>query len=195
MEVAVRTKLVGAFVLLMSFSMNTLATDQVKTYLTDTLSEATLAYEKALERCDAEVTTQEKVTLPVSQLSEAKVTLQELHSALTYFREQAEQACIGDSRLRFMSAILDLNSYSSGNPETPIDPIQSGLALVLASPQQLEARAIYSRLAPNKIELLDSIFKGTSPTIANISNWQEAARLLRKDQTSNARNQATEILR
>lgn len=190
-----RTKLVGAFALLMSFSTNTLATDQVKTYLTDTLSEATLAYEKGLERCDAEVTTQEKVTLPVSKLSEAKVTLQELHSALTYFREQAEQACIGDSRLRFMSAILDLNSYSSGNPETPIDPIQSGLALVLPSPQQLEARAIYSRLAPNKIELLDSIFKGTSPTIANISNWQEAARLLRKDQTSNARNQATEILR
>lgn len=195
MEVAVRTKLVGVFALLMSFSMNALATDQVKTYLTRVLSEVTLAHEEASERCEVKLTTQEQVTLPVAKLFEAKITLQELYSALSYFRDQAEQACLGNSKLRLVSAILDLNSYLSDNPEAPIDPIQSGLALVLPSPQQLEARSIYSRLSPNKVELLDSIFSGKSPTIANISNWQEAARLLSNDQTSHTGKQATEILR
>lgn len=195
MEVAVRTKLLGAFALLMALSTNTLANDEVTTYLTNQLSDATLAYEDALERCEAKASLPKKITLPVSKLFKAQITLQELHGALSYFRDQAELACIGNTRLKLMSAILDLNSFTRAHPETPINPIQSGLALVLPSPQQLEARAIYSRLSPNKVQLLDSIFKGTSPTLANISNWQGAASALRKDQTSNVGNQANESLR
>lgn len=190
MEAAVRAKLIGMFLLLMALSTNTLATDQVKTYLTSQLSKATLAYEDALESCEAKLTPPTKITLPVSQLSEAKITLQELHSALSYFRDQAEQTCLGRSKLRLISAILDLNSYTNENPETPIDPIKSGLALVLSSPMQLETRAIYSRLSQKKIDLLDSIFSGTSPTIANISNWQDAVSALREIQIPSPTNQA-----
>lgn len=190
MGVAVQTRLICIFSVLMAFSMPSMATDRVKTHLTDQLSEATIAYEQTLQRCEAQTHPQKKITLPVSQLSEAKVTLQELHSALFYFRHQAEQACLGNSRLELISAILDLNSYISKSPETPIDPVKSGLTLVLSSPIQLETRAIYAQLPQNKVDLFDSIFKGTSPTIANISNWQEAASVLREVQTSNPMNQA-----
>jgi hypothetical protein len=190
MGVVVQVKQICILAMLMAISTHTLATDHVKTYLTSQLSEATIAYENTLKRCEAQTTPQKNITLPVSQLSEAKVTLQELHSALSYFRHQAEQACLGNSRLALISAILDLNSYISESPETPIDPVKSGLALVLPSPMQLETRATYSRLPQNKIKLLDSIFKGTSPKIVDISNWQEAASVLREVQTPNPTNQA-----
>jgi len=186
----VQTRLICIFSVLMVFSMPSVATDRVKTYLTDQLSEATIAYEQTLQRCEAQTNPQKKITLPVSQLSEAKITLQELHSTLSYFRHQAEQACLGNSRLALISAILDLNSYTSESPETPIDPVKSGLALLLPSPIQLETRAIYSQLSQSKANLLDSIFKDTSPTIANISNWQEAASALRKAQTHSPINKA-----
>lgn len=189
-EVVVQTRFICIFTILTAISTHVIAADRVKTYLTDQLSEATIAYEQKLQRCEAQTTPQKKITLPVSQLSEAKVTLQELHSALSYFRHQAEQACLGNSRLALISAILDLNSYISESPETPIDPVKSGLALVLSSPMQLETRAIYSQLSQNKINLLDSIFKGTSPSIATISNWQEAASTLRMAQTHSPMNKA-----
>ncbi|WP_341714813.1 hypothetical protein [Limnobacter sp.] len=185
-----QAKVTGMCLLLLALSSNTLATDQVQTYLTSQLSKATIAYEDALERCEAQTPPQKKITLPVSQLSEAKVTLQELHSALSYFRHQTEQACLGNSRLALISAILDLNSYTSESPETLIDPVKSGLALLLPSPIQLETRAIYSQLSQSKANLLDSIFKGTSPTIATISNWQEAASTLRIAQTHSPMNKA-----
>jgi hypothetical protein len=190
MGVVVQIKQICILAMLTAISTPTLAADHVKTYLTHQLSEATVAYEDALERCEAQTSSLKKITLPISQLAEAKVTLHELHSALSYFRHQAEQTCLGNSRLGLVSAILDLNSYISESPETPIDPVKSGLALILPSPMQLETRATYSRLPQNKIKLLDSIFKGTSPKIVDISNWQEAASVLREVQTPNPRNQA-----
>lgn len=189
-EVVVQTRFICIFTMLTAISTHVIAADQVKTYLTNQLSEATVAYEDALRRCDAQKAAVNKITLPVSQLLETKVTLKELHSALSHFRNQAEQACLGHSRLALISTILDLNSYTSESPETPIDPVKSGLALLLPSQIQLETRAIYSQLSQGKLNLLESIFKGTSPTIANISNWQEAASALREVQTPNPMNKA-----
>lgn len=185
-----QTRVICVFSVLMALSMPTMATDLVKTYLTNQLSEATVAYEDALGRCDAQKAAVNEITLPVAQLLDAKITLRELHSALSHFRHQAEQACLGNSRLALISAILDLTSYTSESTETLIDPIKSGLALVLSSPIQLETRAIYAQLPHNKIKLLDSIFKDSSPTIANISNWQEAVSALREVQTPNPMNKA-----
>lgn len=167
-----------------------MATDQVQTYLTSRLSEAIIAYEDALAHCEAQTTPKKKLTLPVSQLLETEVTLKELYSALSHFRYQTEQACLGHNRLALISTMLDLNSYTNGSPETPIDPIKSGLALLLPSQTQLETLAIYSQLSQGKLNLLESIFKGTSPTIANISNWEEATAALREVQMPTPMNKA-----
>ena len=157
------------------------ASDPVKEHLTLQLVKATLGYEETFERCEASAYQAKEITLPVAELARQKVTLQELHFAIVYFRDKALEECSSHSRSRLISAILDCNTYVAGSPNAPIDPERSGLALLLPSQNLLEARAKYVQLDREKADLLDAIFKGSSPTLELISNWQDATNLLRKE--------------
>ena len=157
------------------------ASDPVKEHLTTQLVKATLGYEETFERCEVSAYQAKKINLPVAELARQKVTLQELHFAIVYFRDKALEDCSSHSRSRLISAILDCNAYVAGSPNAPIDPERSGLALLLPSQNLLEARALYLQLDRGKSELLNAIFQGSSPTLEKISNWQDATNLLRKD--------------
>jgi len=157
------------------------ASDPVKEYLTLELVKATLDYEEVFERCEASAGVARDITLPIAELARHKITLQELHFAIVYFRDKALEECSSDSRSRLISAILDCNTYAAASPNAPIDPERSGLGLLLPSQNLLEARALYLQLDRGKSELLNAIFQGSSPTLEKISNWQDATNLLRKE--------------
>lgn len=178
MGVAVHTKLA---VILIAFGIGTSFaenTESTSFYLRQEIARSLISYEKSMDACESETTSDNIISLPIDRLKKARVTPQELQAAIVYLREESFKNCVESSRLELMSAILDLHAFTASTAQAPIDPSQSGLGILIPSHAELEARAIFNNLEGQKAELLRSIFHGVRPSLAKISNWREASKIL-----------------